>query len=134
MASNATPAYGSMGPTCDPDIKPAVKASTNYDVVDKTTLTNYTSLDTFPQDPDSRKAYMSLLYYNPIVGYGYNNKSELTFVYETEYEETEFITQLKTDIINNATTQPSNASSYYADPIIPGSTTITNVPSGTFYL
>lgn len=134
MASNAIPAYGSLGPTCDPDVVIVPKVTTDPNVVDKTTLSNYTSLDTFPQDPDSRKAFMSMLAYNPIIGYGYNSQGELTFVYENTYTESDYIKGLKTDISNYVKSYPAYelGSSYYADPIIPGETVITAVPVGTY--
>lgn len=136
MASNAIPAYGSLGPTCDPDVVIVPKVTTDPDLVDKTTLTNYTSLDTFPQDPDSRKAFMAMLGYNPIVGYGYNTQGELTFAYESTYVEPAYIKGLKSDITNYVKSFPATelASSYYADVVVPGETVITAVPSGVFYL
>jgi hypothetical protein len=134
MASNAIPAYGTLGPVCDPDIVVVPKVTTDPNLVDKTTLTDYTNLDTFPQDADSRKQFLDMLYYNPIVGYGYNTQGELTFVYANDYIEDPFILGLKTDITNYIKSYPAYelASGYYADPVIPGETVITAVPSGTF--
>jgi hypothetical protein len=136
MASNAIPAYGTLGPVCDPDVVIVPKVTTDSTVVDKSTLTNYTSIDTFPQDPDSRNQFMSMLAYNPIIGYGYNTQGELTFVYESNYIEDTFIAGLKLDIANYIKSYPTNelSSSYYGDNVIPGETVITAVPSGTFNL
>lgn len=136
MGAQVVPAYGSLGPVCDPDVVYAPKVTSDPDIVDKTTLTNYTDIDRFPKDAKSRKDLLDLLGVNPPIGYGYNSKGELTFVYNDTFTESAYIKKLKDDITNYVKSYPTTeqAGSYYAEPIVPGETIITAVPSGTFHL